>query len=71
MENRRHFCTCGDLSCKLNPNSHAGGCDLCIKKNLNAKEIPSCFFKLVDDDISGLDDFSIESFAEFVVRHRK
>lgn len=65
MENQKHFCTCKDLNCKLNPHNHSNGCDLCIKKNLKAREIPSCFFKLVNDDTSKLKEFTIESFVDF------
>jgi hypothetical protein len=67
----KHFCTCTDLSCKLHPSNNASGCDLCIKKNLKAKEIPSCFFKLINDDISELDAFTIDSFVDFYLKHKK
>jgi len=51
VEISRHFCTCTDLSCKLNPHNNSNGSDLCIKKNLKLREIPICFFKLINDDI--------------------
>lgn len=41
------FCTCGNLSCPLHPTKHNKGCSPCISKNLRLKEIPSCFFNLV------------------------
>lgn len=66
-----HFCTCGDLSCPFNPKSHAKGCDDCVKKNLKAGEIPSCFFHLVKDDLSGLNEFTIDRFVDFVLENRK
>lgn len=71
MENNKHFCTCNDLNCKLHPVNNSNGCDLCIKKNLAAREIPSCFFKLVNDDISILKEFTIESFADFYYKNKK
>lgn len=72
MENNNHFCTCTDLNCKLHPRNNSNkGCDLCIKKNLKAGEIPSCFFKLVNDDISGLKEFTIESFVNFYMKNKK
>jgi len=71
MENNKHFCTCTDLRCKLNPHSGAKGCDLCVKKNLKAGEIPSCFFRLVNSDISELKEFTIESFVDFYIKNKK
>ncbi|NLZ53643.1 MAG: hypothetical protein GX892_10950 [Thermoanaerobacteraceae bacterium] len=71
MDNSKHFCTCTDLSCKLHPHNHSKGCDLCIRKNLKAKEIPSCLFKLINDDISGLEEFTIESFIDFYIKNKK
>ncbi len=65
MEDQKHFCTCRDKECKLHPRNHDLGCDPCIQKNLKAGEIPGCFFRLVDDDLSQLKEFTIESFAEF------
>lgn len=70
MENQKHFCTCNDLNCKLNPHNHSTGCDLCIKKNLKAREIPSCFFKLVNVDISKLKEFTIEEFVNFFIQNK-
>lgn len=66
-----HFCTCTDLNCPLHPKNHDKGCDLCIQKNLRMKEIPSCFFKAVDSDTSGVDDFSFEGFARFLQERKK
>ena len=66
MENLSNFCTCKDLKCPLNPVNHEKGCSLCISKCLKDKEIPSCFFKLLnkDDEITG---YSIEDFAKLVL----
>ncbi|MDF2942589.1 MAG: hypothetical protein K0S01_1447 [Herbinix sp.] len=71
MENQIHFCTCKDLNCKLNPNNHNLGCDPCIKKNLKAGEIPGCFFNLVSDDLSQLNEFTLESFADFFHKNKE
>nr|WP_279288992.1 DUF6485 family protein [Anaerosolibacter carboniphilus] len=30
--NKKHFCSCKDLNCKLNPHNHDYGCDPCVKK---------------------------------------
>lgn len=71
MEGNKHFCTCKDKNCKHNPNNHTMGCDPCIKKNLNAGEIPGCFFNLVSDDLSELKEFTIESFVEFFIKTKE
>ncbi len=65
MDERELFCTCGDAACPLNPRNHDKGCDLCIQKCLRLRELPSCFFKLVNPDISGLDEFTLGSFVKF------
>jgi Domain of unknown function (DUF6485) len=72
---KAHFCTCDDLDCGLNPNNPKNqelnlGCDPCIRKNLKAGEIPSCFFDLVSDDQAGVEDFSMGGFVEFYQKHR-
>ena len=41
------FCTCTDLACPLHPSNHEKGCTPCSAKNLQDKEIPSCFFRAV------------------------
>ena len=71
MTNDKHFCNCPELSCKLHPSNHAQGCDPCIQKNLKAGEIPSCFFRMVHDDISQWNDFSVDGFAQFYAEHHK
>ncbi len=65
------FCTCGDLQCPYHPTNHKEGCTLCIEKNLREKEIPSCFFKMVNEDISNQKEFTFEAFAEFVYKYKK
>ncbi|HML37063.1 MAG TPA: DUF6485 family protein [Bacillota bacterium] len=71
MKTQKHFCTCADYDCRLNPHNGAGGCDLCIKKNLREREIPSCFFKLVNEDISNLEEFTFESFVDFFLKNKR
>jgi len=70
MADHEHFCTCRDLECKLHPSNHDRGCDPCIRKNLARGEIPSCFFRLVHDDLSSLSEFTAESFVRFHREHR-
>lgn len=71
MTIQRHFCTCKDTTCKLNPENHNLGCDPCIQKNIKAGEIPSCFFHLIDEDISHLKEFTIESFVKFYLSKKQ
>lgn len=71
MNNNKHFCTCEDLNCKFNPHNKSENCDLCIKKNLINKEIPSCFFRLINDDLSNLKEFTIKSFVDFYLQNNK
>jgi len=69
-----HFCTCDDTSCVLNPNNpdtNIKNCDPCIRKNLKAREIPSCFFLLVNEDMSGVEDFTIDGFVEFYLKNKQ
>ncbi|WIV13697.1 DUF6485 family protein [Proteiniborus sp. MB09-C3] len=70
-EKHTHFCTCKDLNCKLNPHNHDLGCDPCIRKNLKQGEIPSCFFHLIQDDLSQLSRFDIESFIKLYIENQK
>ena len=59
------FCTCRNLKCPLHPTNHDKGCTPCISKNLRLKEIPSCFFNLVDGAETRRGD-SLADFAELV-----
>lgn len=67
----KHFCTCKDLNCKFHPTNHNLGCDPCITKNLKGKEIPSCFFRDINDNLSNQNDFSYTAFSEFVIKNLK
>lgn len=61
MANFSKFCTCTDLNCPLHPTNHEKGCGPCIGKNLKQREIPSCFFHLVE----GADVKKGTSFEDF------
>lgn len=58
------FCTCRDYKCALNPANHGEGCDPCIRKNLKKGEIPTCFFKMVNEDISNVEKFDVHGFVK-------
>ncbi len=60
-----HFCTCSDTDCPNHPTNHDLGCDLCIKKCLKHKEIPSCFFKDINTDTSNVKDYTYQGFCDF------
>ncbi len=65
---KKHFCTCRDRECPHNPNNPKGtccSCDECVLKNLERGEIPSCFFRKVKDDLTGVCEFTFESFVKF------
>lgn len=55
------FCTCQNLGCPLHPTKHEQGCAPCIRKNLNRRELPNCFFSLVE----GADKRTGDSFQDF------
>ena len=59
------FCTCSNLACPLHPTKHDKGCAPCIAKNLKLREIPSCFFTLVEGASSRSGD-RFEDFAALV-----
>ena len=70
MSNLVEFCTCKNLDCTLHPTKHNKGCTLCINKNLRLKEIPNCFFDLVDGAESREGD-SFKDFAKLILRGKK
>ncbi len=63
------FCTCEDTNCPLHPSNHDKGCNLCIAKNLKKGEMPTCFFKKINYDISQIKNFTIEDFVNFYLKH--
>lgn len=60
------FCSCNNLDCPLHPTRHDKGCAPCIQKNLRLKEIPNCFFDLLEGAESRTGD-SFEHFAKQVL----
>ena len=67
MKNVSSFCTCKDLTCPFHPSNHDRGCAPCIAKNLKEREIPSCFFNLVETEHIGK-GYKFEDFANSVLR---
>ena len=65
MKNLSKFCTCTSLDCPLHPTHHESGCAPCIADNLKDREIPSCFFNLVDRNYEG-GNYTFEVFAALV-----
>lgn len=70
MKSTKHFCTCEDFGCSHHPANHEMGCDPCIQKNLQADEIPTCFFKSVNPDISRVKDFKTKDFVDHFLKHQ-
>ncbi|WP_407667763.1 DUF6485 family protein [Orenia marismortui] len=66
----KHFCNCQDLKCKHHPSNHSKGCDPCIAKNLQANEIPACFFRVVSEDLSTLEAYHFGDFARFYLENK-
>ena len=62
----KHFCTCPVLECPLHPRNQDGGCDACIKKNLELGEVPACFWENVST-VTGTTKYSAGNFAKFVM----
>lgn len=67
MKKSAEFCTCTNLKCSLHPTKHDKGCTPCISKNLRLKEIPNCFFNLVDY-AENRDGDEFKDFAELVLK---
>ena len=70
MPNLSEFCSCTNMACPLHPTKHDKGCAPCINKNLKLKEIPNCFFGLVDGSEEREGD-SFKDFAELVVKENR
>lgn len=69
MSNSSSFCTCTNLSCPLHPTKHDKGCSPCISKNLKLKEVPSCFFNLVEN-ADARDGDTFVDFAKLVLEQQ-
>ncbi len=69
MSQLSSFCTCTDTRCPMNPCNHEKGCAPCISKCLNLREIPSCFFHLVEEE-HGTEGYMFEDFARAVWKEK-
>ena len=67
----KHFCSCTDHKCPMNPANHDKGCDLYVQKCLKLNEIPSCFFKKISLDRPENEDYTFKGFAAFVEKYLK
>lgn len=63
------FCSCTDLECPNHPSRHGEGCTRCIRKNLECREIPSCFFHSIPVS-KPTDGWFYEDFAALVNREK-
>ena len=70
MKDAKEYCTCTDTKCPLHPVNHDLGCNLCIQKNLQRKEIPGCFFNSIDCE-KPTKDWYYEDFAALVQEAQK
>ena len=59
------FCTCTDTKCPCHPSNHDKGCTLCVAKNLQQREIPSCFFHAAGGE-KPTPDWHFEDFAALI-----
>lgn len=66
MENISKFCTCKNLDCPLHPTKHDKGCAPCISKKLRLKEVPNCFFNLIENAEKRSGD-TFEDFSKMVI----
>ena len=66
MSNLCDFCTCDNMECPLHPTKHDKGCAPCINKNLVLKEVPNCFFNLLNGAKARKGD-TFRDFAQLVI----
>ena len=64
------FCTCGNTNCRFHPSRHEEGCTLCVQKNLRRREIPSCFFTVLDGKVQR-ENFTFVDFAALVLAQKE
>lgn len=62
-----NFCTCENLNCPLHPSRHNKCCAPCISKNLKLREIPNCFFNMIDNAKNRTGD-TFEDFAKLLLK---
>lgn len=67
---KEFVCSCPVTKCPHHPSNHEEGCDSCIQKNVRKKEVPTCLFKAVHEDVSDVKDYSIKGFVEFYLAHQ-
>lgn len=71
MEERKKwsvpFCSCVDTACPNHPANHKLGCTPCIAKCIAKDEIPTCFFRKIEPDMSRDQDYTFAGFARFVL----
>lgn len=70
MSSSVEFCSCKNMDCPLHHTKHDKGCTPCISKNLRLKEIPNCFFDLIDGAESREGD-SFEDFTKLILSDKK
>lgn len=61
------FCSCTDLECPAHPTRHELGCVPCVAKNLKQREVPSCFFNLIEG-AKASEGATFEHFARHVLK---
>lgn len=66
MANLSKFCTCSELECDFHPTNHDKGCSLCMEENLRTREIPNCFFTLIEGAEKRKGD-TFEDFARLIL----
>ena len=70
MQTSYSFCTCTDKQCPNHPTNHQKGCTPCILKNLTLREIPSCFFHILETEHL-IEGYSFSDFAELVLEKQQ
>ena len=65
INNISSFCTCKNINCPLHPTKHDKGRSPCISKNLQLKEIPNCFFNLIENAEKRTGD-TFEDFSKLI-----
>ncbi len=60
------FCTCTDRMCPNHPANHKNGCTPCIAKCRKERELPSCFFNMLDLKEKP-ESYQFEDFARLVL----
>ena len=64
--NAKELCTCKNLKCKYHPINHDNGCTPCIEINLKTRDIPNCFYEIIDPEHKHKGT-KFEDFAKFLL----